>query len=72
MNEMSQVHIAYSAHLAFSTAPSYKPLMEKTFWLFSPQSASWAYLDRGKYMEPSMKTAPDSRMYQQEAISPRL
>lgn len=30
------------------------------------------YLERGRNMDPSMNTAPDRRMYQQEAISPRL
>jgi hypothetical protein len=41
------------------------------FW--SRKIASrWSYLDRGKYIEPSMNTAPQRRMYQQEAISPRL
>ena len=37
-------------------------------------SVKWilAYLERGRNMDPSMNTAPDRRMYQQEAISPRL
>ena len=31
-----------------------------------------SYLERGRNIDPSMKTAPDSRIYQHEAISPRL
>jgi hypothetical protein len=48
-----------------------KNMSMRTLYLSHPHTLG-SHLDLGRNMEPSMKTEPDSRMYQQEESSPVL